>query len=403
MKKRLFEKMLILTTFILSYAGCSNPESGYSNPEKSDEDVTKIIQKDSTTFDFGINLDYSSEDDLYIGNKDINEILGTDLPNKDDKLELSVKLNLTAPAKSVKGRFIFVDANNKEFKSDKTQLTLNSTTVNGIIKGKSPCNAKQVYVEIFADAEIDEESHIMFLAESGKGVPSSGKIFSVKPCEQGIKIIIADNVKLQTYGGGWISISGSPFRISINAGNKKEFIFPFVEKDKKVYVQLNDTLNTDGSDNYKWFRETLSCSTGGGLDVIKYIDYSALKYSKPSIKLIPDEKFIINYKIDNTNVIKDNSIFDKAQLVFNIILGEKDWSHTKYWNALIINLLNSNLEKNIDIEFTNAPSIKMIEEYNNKYYLYVTPEIIFKDYPDTNFEFDFGSIWGKENLLEITN
>ena len=403
MKKRLFEKMLILTTFILSYAGCSNPESGYSNPEKSDEDVTKIIQKDSTTFDFGINLDYSSEDDLYIGNKDINEILGTDLPNKDDKLELSVKLNLTAPAKSVKGRFIFVDANNKEFKSDKTQLTLNSTAVNGIIKGKSPCNAKQVYVEIFADAEIDEESHIMFLAESGKGVPSSGKIFSVKPCEQGIKIIIADNVKLQTYGGGWISISGSPFRISINAGNKKEFIFPFVEKDKKVYVQLNDTLNTDGSDNYKWFRETLACSTGGGLDVIKYIDYSALKHSKPSIKLIPDEKFIINYKIDNTNVIKDNSIFEKAQLVFNIILGEKDWSHTKYWNALIIDLLNSNLEKNIDIEFTNAPSIKMIEEYNNKYYLYVTPEIIFKDYPDTNFEFDFGSIWGKENLLEITN
>ena len=395
MKKRLFGKILILTTFILSYAGCSNPESGYSNPEKSDEDVTKIIQKDSTTFDFGINLDYSSEDDLYIGNKDINEILGTDLPNKDDKLELSVKLNLTAPAKSVKGRFIFVDANNKEFKSDKTQLTLNSTAVNGIIKGKSPCNAKQVYVEIFADAEIDEESHIMFLAESGKGVPSSGKIFSVKPCEQGIKIIIADNVKLQTYGGGWISISGSPFRISINVGDnsKKEYIFPFVEKNQKVYVSLNDNLNTDDSDNYKWIRETLSCTTGGGLDISNYINYSALKNSKPSINIIPDEQLKITYKIENTNVIKDSSIFEKAQLVFNVILGEKDWSHTEYWGAPIIDLLNSNLLNNIEMELIKVPSTEKLNEFNNKYYLYVTPELVFKDYPDTNYEFDFGSIW----------
>lgn len=398
MKKSLLIKFISITFTALFLIACDNFPG--SKPEKEAD----CIKKDASELDLALCLSYSKTKDEYSAKKSINQFFTDYEPIKDDQLEVTIKCELSDIPKTVKGKLIFMDSIGETVESEAVALNVNSKKVSGTIKGKVPFDFRNISFEITATLDEEEKGSTMLLAENGKGYPSQGRLFSIQPDEKGVKITIADYVTLQAFGGGSIAVKDNPFKISINEGNNaiKEYIFPFTQKGQKVYIQFADNLNTDFSESFAWQSEILSCNAGGGIDITKDFDYESLKKSQIEISFDPLIGFTGVYKITNPKIIKSQSLADEfvsAEIVFNLILGEQDWSKTTFWAQTgFISFLDESLKTTNNFYSSRFPTKEQWESMDNKYSAYATPQFRLKNYPNTRFELYNGSIWSKEKI-----
>ena len=65
---------------------------------------------------------------------------------------------------------------------------------------------------------------------------ASGKYFSIKEDSKGLKVTLAEGIKIEKESGSHFWIEGIPFNINITSedidSGRKEYIFPFVEQGK---------------------------------------------------------------------------------------------------------------------------------------------------------------------------
>ena len=221
--------------------------------------------------------------------------------------------------------------------------------------------------------------------------------FKVKSDPQGIKITISKNVIFQEAGGSTISVEGCPLKIGNLHANKtkKEYIFPFTEKGKTYTVRLAANLSTNGGKSYRWVDLTEKCKAGGGTDYKKYIDLDPILNAK--LDLTYTEKYMGGYNFKGaltfggTSIIKDKSkVF--VRIPVEVILGETDWSNTKWFNYAatfentdILNLTSPSLSFNTDF-FTNEVSDFDWNKYDHKYAAYASPLFIFTEFNGIQFE-----------------
>lgn len=230
---------------------------------------------------------------------------------------------------------------------------------------------------------------------------SDGKYISVDSDAKGIKITIEDGVTFKKDGGNSISVEGNPLKIIITnddiIANRKEFIYPFAEKDKEYVLQVAGAVSVDGGLSYNYITEKVKCNAGGGLDYKQYLDPNPIKTSTLNVSFA-DEKFSGTLNFNNTEIIKDPSAFLSARIDYVVVLGELDWSHTAWWVGCspAINLL-AVVSKNNTFEgdsWKAAPSLGDWNQYNYKYGSYITPSFKFKDFADTSFEMD--AVWSSQ-------
>lgn len=233
---------------------------------------------------------------------------------------------------------------------------------------------------------------------------ADGNYISVEDDAKGIKITIADGIKFKEYGGSTITVIGCPLKISITyediQNGRREYIFPFAEKDKEYVVELWGPVSLDGGINYKDISEKVKCKAGGGVDYKNYIDTNPIKNSQ--LDVVYDESkgtFNGTLRLDGTSIIKDAGVFKTAEIGYAIVLGERDWSHTTWLTgADSVNLLSLAASVNSYTSWGGNPSLGDWAQYNYKYAAYITPGFIIKEYPDTRFEMD--AIWSSQKIYE---
>lgn len=224
---------------------------------------------------------------------------------------------------------------------------------------------------------------------------SNGNYISVESDAKGIKVTIVDGVTFKKDGGNSISVEGNPLKIVITnkdiENNRKEFIYPFAEKDKEYVLQVAGTVSVDGGLSYNFVTEKVKCNAGGGLDYKQYLDPNPIQTSALDVKFT-DEKFSGTLNLSSTEIIKDSSAFLSAKIEYSVVLGELDWSHTAWWVGCSpsINLLSAVSKNNIFEAdgWKSAPSLGDWNQYNYKYGVYITPSFKFKEFEDTSFELD---------------
>ena len=167
---------------------------------------------------------------------------------------------------------------------------------------------------------------------------ASGKYFSVKEDSKGLKVTLADGIKIKKESGSHFWIEGIPFNMNITNDDidskRKEYIFPFVEKGKKYDLILGASIWEDSENEYKWKTETLTCTAGGGLDYNTIFNMDAGYASKLTVSFSAEnELFSGRFETPINSVsdfIKDKSVLASAKSDFQILLGLTEWKNSKY-------------------------------------------------------------------------
>lgn len=263
---------------------------------------------------------------------------------------------------------------------------------------------------------------------------STGKFVSAESVKEGIKITISDNIAFEKDGSGKIKVNGNPIFIKItnqdiDAG-RKEYVYPFVTKNQTVLVNLLGNAKVDGADKTTYITETVKCISENGMDYSKYtaavapiekssMDVKALIGMKEGGKDAMGHEVVLDFKsidsyycnfagtysIDSSEFSKHSSVFASASLGFNIIKGEKDWSHTE-WIGMFdnVDLLSNELVSENILKLPSWLQSKQfpladVKAYGNKFSACAYPSFVFKGYEDTTFGIE--DIWSKEKVFNF--
>ena len=424
MKKIRFAGIVLLLATVLfvgcdQLAGVINPGGQSVNGNGNEVDKEKdpegsengsILKADVSKKDFGAILEWSETEKEFFA---AEEITFETLPKKGDELEVTVEFLLSSSdVESVKGYFSILDEKENVSKTEPVLLDISKTadgtacTATGKIKGVASDNAASVALNIRVKITGDTKGTSFVAVESGKGLQSVGKYFSVETDPKGIKVILADNL-IEEYEIS-VLVKDVPLYLFVpedeyKAG-KREFLFPFVEKDKTYYLTFRCNLSEDGGATYSYKEELLKCTAGGGTDYKSYIDTDALGRSKMDVKYHADEKlFNGTLTLDSTDIIKNKDAFNKAEISFSFVLGYVKWIPKAEWWATsgdTVNLLGT-YDK-----VTEYASYKLLQKilnaewalWDNCYASYAEILLDFKEYPDAHFM--AYEIWSEQGIYE---
>jgi len=189
---------------------------------------------------------------------------------------------------------------------------------------------------------------------AGIDMPSEGKYVKAEPCADGIKITLTETSEYDHYKNnlGSISVNGKDIYIDIASYSDsyiKEYVYPFVEKDKEYIVTFGGAI-VDKSNGRKtpWVGESVKVKAGGGRDLSKYVTAEQLeKYKsiKPEVKV--EEKTVQNYygepekltiftwgfkqDVNNINDFCNLSEVDSVNMDKSMLLGELNWANESAW------------------------------------------------------------------------
>ena len=407
------------------FAGCQPAAGGGSknstvtltDDEGNEISVVKTGETksaDITTQDFGAVLAWNNEEKSYATS---SKIEFEELPKKGDELEVEVEFTLTASdVESVKGRFLVTDENGKVFKTDQTKLTVSSTakaaedsdgvTVKGKVKGVAAVNAEAVSVEFEVKITDDTEGKAIIAAESGKGITPDGKYFKAESDAKGIKITLKDGVSIAENNSLGITVPGCPIAAQISEAKyrngARSFVFPFVEAGKEYYITVAGNM-VDADNQVFWGSETLVATANGGEDYTNYVDPTVFNTSTITVKADPSKENLFNgtFTLPSKDLIKNAADFDRAEIIFNIVLGAVEWKKTEYWAWIYgINLLDEyDLKKEFTNSYNNSVSNALWAKYDNKYAAYSVFDFDLKAYPDCSFSIA-ESLWSAQEVYD---
>ncbi len=409
----------------LVFAGCQPAAGGGSNNSTvtvTDDEGNEISvvktgdtkSADITTQDFGAVLAWNNEEKSYATSSKIDF---EELPKKGDELEVEVEFTLTASdVESVNGRFLITDENGKVYKTDQTKLSVSSTakaaaetagvTVKGKVKGVAAVNAEAVSVEFEVKITDDTEGKAIIAAESGKGITPDGKYFKAESDAKGIKITLKDGVSIAENNSLGITVPGCPIAAQISEAKyrngARSFVFPFVEAGKEYYITVAGNM-VDANNQVFWGSETLVATANGGEDYTNYVDPTVFNTSTITVKADPSKENLFNgtFTLPSKDLIKNAADFDRAEIIFNIVLGAVEWKKTEYWAWIYgINLLDEyDLKKEFTNSYNNSVSNALWAKYDNKYAAYSTFDFDLKAYPDCSFSIA-ESLWSAQEVYE---
>ena len=407
------------------FTGCQQPAGGGSknstvtvtDDEGNEISVVKTGETksaDITTQDFGAVLAWNNEEKSYATS---SKIEFEELPKKGDELEVEVEFTLTASdVESVKGRFLVTDENGKVYKTDQTKLSVSSTakaaedsdgvTVKGKVKGVAAVNAEAVSVEFEVKITDDTEGKAIIAAESGKGITPDGKYFKAESDANGIKITLKDGVSIAENNSLGITVPGCPIAAQISEAKyrngARSFVFPFVEAGNEYYITVAGNM-VDADNQVFWGSETLVATANGGEDYTNYVDPTVFNTSTITVKADPSKENLFNgtFTLPSKDLIKNAADFDRAEIIFNIVLGAVEWKKTEYWAWIYgINLLDEyDLKKEFTNSYNNSVSNALWAKYDNKYAAYSVFDFDLKAYPDCSFSIA-EALWSAQEVYD---
>ena len=248
--------------------------------------------------------------------------------------------------------------------------------------------------------------------EPPKTDSASGKYFSIKEDSKGLKVTLADGIKVKKESGSHFWIEGIPFNMNITNDdidtNRKEYIFPFVEEGKKYDLILGAFIWEDSENEYKWKTETLTCTAGGGLDFNTIFNMNNAYESKLTVSFSAKEE-LFSGKLETpinsvSDFIKDKSVLESAKSDFQILLGQTEWKNSK-WAAstdVSFDYLSDKFADNLanakaGFGFNHRNSEITSEDWIKYHYQYCgLLKTIFKLKEFSNTEFEISSLWSEQ-------
>ncbi len=248
--------------------------------------------------------------------------------------------------------------------------------------------------------------------EPPKTDSASGKYFSIKEDSKGLKVTLADGIKIQKDSGSHFWIEGIPFNMNITSedidNNRKDYIFPFVEKGKKYDLILGAFIWEDSENEYKWKTETLKCKAGGDLDFNTIFNMNNAYESKLTVSFSAEEE-LFSGKLETpinsvSDFIKDKSVLESAKSDFQILLGLTEWKNSKYAASTDVSFdylsddFSTNLAKakaGFDFIYPNREITS--EDWKNLHNMYCgLLKTIFKLKEFSDTEFEISSLWSEQ-------
>ena len=241
---------------------------------------------------------------------------------------------------------------------------------------------------------------------------ASGKYFSIKEDSKGLKVTLAEGVKIQKESGSHFWIEGIPFNMNITSedidSGRKEYIFPFVDKGKTYDFIFGAYISEDGGKTYNWKKETLKCKAGGGLDFNTIFNMNNAYESKLTVSFSAEEE-LFSGKLETpinslSDFIKDKSVLESAKSDFQILLGQTEWKNSKYAAGTDVSFdylsedFSANLAKakaGFDFIYPNREITP--EDWIKLHYQYCGLfKTIFKLKEFSNTEFEIASLWSDQ-------
>lgn len=241
---------------------------------------------------------------------------------------------------------------------------------------------------------------------------ASGKYFSIKEDSKGLKVTLADGIKIQKESGSHFWIEGIPFNMNITSedidSGRKEYIFPFVEQGKTYDFIFGAFISEDGGKTYNWKKETLKCKAGGGLDFNTIFNMNNAYESKLTVSFSAEKELFsgkLETPIDSVSeFIKDKSVLASAKSDFQILLGQTEWKNSKWAasTAVSFDYLSDDFSENLaqakaGFDF-NYPNREITSEDWIKYHYQYCGlfKTIFKLKEFSNTEFEIASLWSDQ-------
>ena len=241
---------------------------------------------------------------------------------------------------------------------------------------------------------------------------ASGKYFSIKEDSKGLKVTLADGIKIQKESGSHFWIEGIPFNMNITSedidSNRKEYIFPFVEQGKTYDFIFGAFISEDSENEYKWKTETLTCKAGGGLDYNTIFNMNNAYESKLTVSFSAEEE-LFSGKLETpinsvSDFIKDKSVLASAKSDFQILLGLTQWKNSKWAASTDVSFdylsddFSTNLAKakaGFDFIYPNRKITS--EDWKNLHNMYCgLLKTIFKLKEFSDTEFEISSLWSEQ-------